>query len=148
MPGDMILYHLARRHQNARPLQVSWQMRACVRTLWRAVSGRLSTLRNSFDMWGLDFMVGSDWRVWLIEVNSNPALHTPAKCPVLRRVLPSVVADTLDTVLALHGHGSVDAAASVDSRWLDVAVPEDGLVAELRRSRAGSGGDTARGEEA
>lgn len=39
---------------------------------------------------------GSDWRlvqVWLLEMNSNPALHT--NCEVLKEVIPGVVIETL-----------------------------------------------------
>ena len=28
--------------------------------------------RNSFEFFGFDFMIDEDFRVWLIEVNTNP----------------------------------------------------------------------------
>ena len=31
-----------------------------------------SKRRNSFELFGFDFMIDEDFRVWLIEVNTNP----------------------------------------------------------------------------
>ena len=31
-----------------------------------------SKRRNSFEFFGFDFMIDEDFRVWLIEVNTNP----------------------------------------------------------------------------
>ena len=28
--------------------------------------------RNSFELFGFDFMIDEDFRIWLIEVNTNP----------------------------------------------------------------------------
>ena len=30
--------------------------------------------RNNFEFFGFDFMIDEDFRVWLIEVNTNPYL--------------------------------------------------------------------------
>ena len=30
--------------------------------------------KNNFELFGFDFMIDEDFRVWLIEVNSNPYL--------------------------------------------------------------------------
>ena len=46
-----------------------------------------------FELLGFDFMIDEDMRVWLIEVNINPALHS--NCKVLRDVIPPMVAETL-----------------------------------------------------
>ena len=32
--------------------------------------------KNSFQFFGYDFMVDSDLKVWLIEVNSSPSMDT------------------------------------------------------------------------
>ena len=33
--------------------------------------------RNNFELFGYDFMIDEDFRVWLIEVNTNPYLGQP-----------------------------------------------------------------------
>ena len=34
-------------------------------------------IQNCFELFGYDFMIDSDYRVWLIEVNTNPYLGLP-----------------------------------------------------------------------
>jgi D-alanine-D-alanine ligase-like ATP-grasp enzyme len=33
-----------------------------------------SKRKNSFEFFGFDFMIDEDFRVWLIEVNTNPQI--------------------------------------------------------------------------
>ena len=40
-------------------------------------------------MFGYDFMVDSDFKVWLIEVNTNPCLDT--SCSILARIIPAML---------------------------------------------------------
>ena len=42
----------------------------------RACSGGIDPekLQNNFEVFGMDFMIDSEYNVWLIEVNSNPCL--------------------------------------------------------------------------
>lgn len=35
--------------------------------------------RNHFELFGYDFLIDEDFRVWLIEVNSNPYIGTPSE---------------------------------------------------------------------
>ena len=35
--------------------------------------------KNTFELFGYDFMIDEDFRVWLIEVNTNPYLGQPNK---------------------------------------------------------------------
>ena len=37
---------------------------------------------HSFEIFGYDFMLDHDFRVYLIEVNTNPCIET-AQCPIL-----------------------------------------------------------------
>lgn len=41
---------------------------------------------NNFEIFGMDFMIDSNYNVWLIEVNTNPCLETT--CPVLNKIIP------------------------------------------------------------
>jgi tubulin monoglycylase TTLL3/8 len=44
---------------------------------------------NSFELFGLDFMLDDDGKPWLIEINANPCLET--SCAVLNRVIPPLI---------------------------------------------------------
>ncbi|NXA40283.1 TTL10 polyglycylase, partial [Eudromia elegans] len=46
-----------------------------------------------FDLIGCDFLVDEDFKIWLLEMNANPALHT--NCSVLRDIIPAVVGESL-----------------------------------------------------
>ena len=47
---------------------------------------------NNFELLGLDFMIDEEFRPWLIEINTNPCLELC--CPLLQRIIPSVVENT------------------------------------------------------
>ena len=36
-------------------------------------------IKNQFELFGFDFLIDEDFRVWLIEINTNPFLGTPNK---------------------------------------------------------------------
>ena len=40
----------------------------------RSVSDMLSSKKNSIEMFGYDFMIDTDLKSWLIEVNSSPSM--------------------------------------------------------------------------
>lgn len=35
--------------------------------------------KNMFELFGFDFLLDEDFRIWLIEINTNPYLGTPNK---------------------------------------------------------------------
>ena len=55
---------------------------------------------NVFELFGFDFMIDEDFRVWLIEVNTNPYLGSPNE--FTRQLVPRMVNDMLKIVLDPH----------------------------------------------
>ena len=53
--------------------------------------------RNSFELFGFDFMIDEDFRVWLIEVNTNPYIGIHNK--TLKHVVPDMFSDMFKIVL-------------------------------------------------
>lgn len=43
----------------------------------------------SFEVFGLDFMIDDNFKIWLIEVNTNPCLEL--SCPLLSRLIPGML---------------------------------------------------------
>ncbi|XP_053755097.1 inactive polyglycylase TTLL10 isoform X2 [Panthera pardus] len=64
---------------------------------FQAVKSKLQCKLGYFDLIGCDFLIDENFKVWLLEMNSNPALHT--NCEVLKEVIPGVVTETLDLAL-------------------------------------------------
>lgn len=54
-------------------------------------------LQNSFELFGYDFMIDDDFRLYLIEVNTNPCLEVC--CPLLARIIPEVLDNTFKIAL-------------------------------------------------
>jgi len=44
---------------------------------------------HSFEIFGYDFMIDADYRVYLIEANTNPCLEL--SCPLLARIIPAML---------------------------------------------------------
>lgn len=44
---------------------------------------------HNFQIFGLDFMIDSQFKPWLIEINTNPCLD--CSCPLLNRIIPYMV---------------------------------------------------------
>jgi len=53
--------------------------------------------KNSFEFFGFDFLIDEDFRVWLIEVNTNPYLGVPND--YIKILLPNMIDDLLNIVL-------------------------------------------------
>ena len=72
------------------------RMERLVTDSFRAVAGGTKIdpdrLKNSFELFGYDFMVDEDFRVYLIEANTNPSLEIC--CPLLSRIIPELLDNT------------------------------------------------------
>jgi hypothetical protein len=53
--------------------------------------------RNHFELFGFDFLIDEDFRVWLIEVNSNPYIGMPNKWA--KEAVPKMMDEALNIVL-------------------------------------------------
>lgn len=56
-----------------------------------------SKRKNSFELFGFDFLIDEDFRVWLIEVNTNPYLGIPNA--YIKELLPKMIDDLFKIVL-------------------------------------------------
>lgn len=53
--------------------------------------------KNCFELLGFDFLIDEDFRVWLIEVNSNPYLGVPNN--FIKGLLPKMINDLFELIL-------------------------------------------------
>lgn len=49
------------------------------------------------EVFGLDFMIDEDWKIYLIEVNTNPCLELSS--PLLARMIPAIIDNSLRLTL-------------------------------------------------
>jgi hypothetical protein len=70
------------------------QIERLITDTFRAVYHKIdpNRLHNTFELYGYDFMIDEDFRVYLIEANTNPCLEV--SCPLLSRIIPEVVDNT------------------------------------------------------
>lgn len=66
---------------------------------WLGVKDQInpSGRKNNFELFGYDFMIDEDLKVWLIEVNINPYLGQPNEHT--KKVLPQMVDELLEIVV-------------------------------------------------
>ena len=64
------------------------------------VVSRAEQRLGSFELLGVDFMLDSSLRLYMLEANVNPALYTDTE--ELRTVIPKMVADALSVVHRVH----------------------------------------------
>uniref|UniRef100_A0A3B1K319 Tubulin tyrosine ligase like 10 n=1 Tax=Astyanax mexicanus TaxID=7994 RepID=A0A3B1K319_ASTMX len=82
-------------------LPIDWVLRVFAKRMQQimmqcflAAKAKLECKLGYFDLIGCDFLIDENFKVWLLEMNCNPALHT--NCEVLKDVVPQTVTETLD----------------------------------------------------
>jgi len=67
--------------------------------LFRATFDKLDPKKriNTFEVFGLDFMIDDEFKIYLIEVNTNPCLELSA--PLLARIIPNMLENAHKVVL-------------------------------------------------
>lgn len=50
-------------------------------------------LVRTFQLMGLDFLIGADYKIWLLEVNNNPCLNdsSPLKSALQKQMLSGLL---------------------------------------------------------
>ncbi|XP_007943690.1 inactive polyglycylase TTLL10 [Orycteropus afer afer] len=96
--------HINDKFRKAKGLPRDWvfttftkRMQQIMAHCFLAVKSKLECKLGYFDLIGCDFLIDENFKVWLLEMNANPALHT--NCEVLKEVIPGVVMETLDLAL-------------------------------------------------
>eukprot|EP00929_Paragymnodinium_shiwhaense_P058983 TRINITY_DN29527_c0_g1_i1.p1 TRINITY_DN29527_c0_g1~~TRINITY_DN29527_c0_g1_i1.p1 ORF type:complete len:689 (+),score=126.76 TRINITY_DN29527_c0_g1_i1:53-2068(+) len=80
------------------------QMKRCIAWLFEASREQLQRRNGYFDLLGLDFMVDEDFKLYLLEVNSNPAIWFDSSA-ILQELVPRLIGHSLDVVLAANKPG-------------------------------------------
>ena len=75
------------------------QMKRLVQDSFRASFMKIDPdrLLNSFEILGYDFMLDQNFKLILIECNTNPCLETES--PLLSRIIPELIENTFKLVL-------------------------------------------------
>lgn len=53
--------------------------------------------KHCFELFGYDFIIDEDLRIWLLEVNNNPYLGIPNK--FIENLLPKMITDMLNIII-------------------------------------------------
>ena len=75
------------------------QIERIVTDTFRSVYCKIDPKRvnNCFELFGYDFMIDEDFKIYLIEANTNPCLEI--SCPLLARIIPEVIDNTFTIAL-------------------------------------------------
>nr|XP_056721490.1 inactive polyglycylase TTLL10 [Euleptes europaea] len=103
---DRFNSYINERFRHAKGLPKDWvfnnftkRMKEIMLQCFLAVKSKLECKLGYFDLIGCDFLIDEDFKVWLLEMNANPALHT--NCSALKNIIPTVVNETLDLAIEI-----------------------------------------------
>jgi len=77
--------------------QIKQIMTDTFRATHKVVSPSREMQHHTFEIYGFDFMLDESFKVYLIEVNTNPCLET--SCPLLQKIITDVVDTGLKVAL-------------------------------------------------
>jgi len=77
------------------------QIKKYVKASLQSVQDKMDNRKNSFEFFGYDFMVDTDLRVWLIEVNASPSMDMGT--PVTARLVQNVLVDLCKVIIDYAG---------------------------------------------
>ncbi|XP_078415361.1 protein polyglycylase TTLL10-like [Cetorhinus maximus] len=75
------------------------RMRKIMIQCFFAVKGKMECKLGYFSLLGCDFIVDQNFKIWLLEINTNPSLQR--HCEVLKTVIPKMVYEALDMVVEI-----------------------------------------------
>ena len=64
----------------------------------KSVLGNIDPFKkeNSFELFGMDYMIDEDFKVYLIEINTNPCLEIAST--LLARLIPNMIENVLKLI--------------------------------------------------